>query len=335
MSAVMKESHSAACANCAAALEGKFCHCCGQKAHLHKSLLHLGEEVLHGVLHFDSKGLRTLPMLAMRPGILTRLYIDGHRTRYVSPLALFLFMIFTMFFVASLTSGKVVQSVREAPQAVLDAQAQFNAEMGASKAKVGKAKTTLAMARATGGDVAGAQAALDSALSDAADTEQALNLVKGASAYVGSGNFTAFTGWKVADDALLHAAANKELTFYKLKSAGSKFSFLLVPITLPFLWLLFFRRRDITMYDHAVFALYSLSFMSLMFSLAFVLRFAGLTSVAMWLVFMVPPVHMYLQLRGTYTLSRGSALWRTGALMCIAGMVFMLYLLLILVLSVR
>ncbi len=160
-------------------------------------------------------------------------------------------------------------------------------------------------------------------------------MVKGAQVYVIGGNFTGKTGWKAADDALRQANANKELTFYKLKNTGSKFSFLLVPITLPFLWLLFCRRRDITMYDHAVFALYSLSFMSLLFSLAFLLRFAGLKSVAMWLVFMVPPVHMYLQLRGTYTLGRGAALWRAAALVMIAALVFMLYLLLILVLSVR
>ncbi|MEJ7807801.1 MAG: DUF3667 domain-containing protein [Telluria sp.] len=331
----MQPDHRTACANCATVLEGQFCHGCGQKAHLHTSLLHLGEEVLHGVLHFDSKGLRTLPMLAVRPGVLTRLYIDGHRTRYVSPLALFLFMIFTMFFIGSLTSGKALQSVSEAPQAVRDAKVQFDAEMGASKAKVAKANTALAMARARGGDTSSAQEALDSAQQEAASTEEALNLVNGASAYVGSGNFTANTGWKAADDALMHAAANKELTFYKLRSAGSKFSFLLVPITLPFLWLLFCRRRDLTMYDHAVFALYSLSFMAVLFSLAFVLRFAGLTSVAVWLVCVVPPVHMYLQLRGTYTLGRAPALWRAGALVMIAALVFLLYLLLILVLSVR
>lgn len=274
-------------------------------------------------------------MLAIRPGTLTRLYIDGHRTRYVSPLALFLFMIVTMFFIASLTSGKAVQSMREALQAVLDAKAQFNAEMGAGKARVAKAQTALAMARARGGDVTDAQEVLDSALQEGAASEDALNLVKEASAYLGLGNFTAKTGWKVADVALLHAAANKELTFYKLKSAGSKSSFLLVPITLPFLWLLFCRRRDIAMYDHAVFALYSLSFTSLMFSLAFVLRFAGLTSLLVWMVFMVPPVHMYLQLRGTYTLAIGPALWRTGALMMIAAMVFLLYLLLILLLKLH
>ena len=46
---------------------------------------------LHGVLHFEGKIWRTLPMLAWRPGELTRRYIDGERARFVSPIALFLF----------------------------------------------------------------------------------------------------------------------------------------------------------------------------------------------------------------------------------------------------
>ena len=92
------------CRNCGAALAGAYCHACGQSAHLHRSLLHLVEEVLHGVLHFDAKGWRTLPLLVARPGLLTRRYIDGQRMRYVSPLALFLFTVFLMFFAASFSS---------------------------------------------------------------------------------------------------------------------------------------------------------------------------------------------------------------------------------------
>lgn len=271
ISVVLEQTHVAACANCATVLEGKFCHGCGQNAHLHKSLLHLGEEVLHGVLHFDAKGLRTVPMLAMRPGKMTRMYIDGHRARYVSPLALFLFKVFTMFFVGSLTGGKVAQSVSDAPHVVLDVKNQSSAEVVAGKAKVAKAQAALATARATGDDVAKAQEAVDGALEELGSTEQVLVVAQDAASYVGSPS----TGWKAAAKALIHAAANRNLTLYKLKSKGSQFSFLLVPITLPVLWLLFCRRRDVTLYDHAVFALYSLSFMSLMFSLVFVLRFAG------------------------------------------------------------
>ena len=41
--------------------------------------------------------MRTLPMLAWKPGELTRRYIDGQRARFVSPIALFLFCVFLMF----------------------------------------------------------------------------------------------------------------------------------------------------------------------------------------------------------------------------------------------
>ena len=60
-------------------------------------------DLLHGVFHFEGKIWRTLPLLAWRPGELTRRYIDGQRARFVSPIALFLFSVFLMFAVLSLT----------------------------------------------------------------------------------------------------------------------------------------------------------------------------------------------------------------------------------------
>jgi hypothetical protein len=53
-----------------------------------------------------------------------------------------------------------------------------------------------------------------------------------------------------------HAVDNQELTFYKIKNSAYKFAFMLVPISLPFLWLLFFWKRGIKFYDHAIFMLY-------------------------------------------------------------------------------
>jgi hypothetical protein len=63
---------AAVCANCAAVLTGAYCHRCGQHGHVHRSLWHMLEEGLHGVLHFDTKSWRTLPLLIARPGLLTR-----------------------------------------------------------------------------------------------------------------------------------------------------------------------------------------------------------------------------------------------------------------------
>jgi hypothetical protein len=334
MSAVLKSAaaHPSACANCATALNGKFCHACGQRAHVHKSLLHLGEEVLHGVLHFDAKGLRTLPMLVAKPGQLTRRYIDGHRTRYVSPLARFMFMVVVMFSVAALTGGKAEGD--GGPRAVASVKARLDQNIVNAKADVAKARAALAQAK--GDQLADAQEEVDGALAMQAALENSRKEVDmPREGKARTRNITANTGWKPADDALRHAAANPELTLYKLKNAGSTYSFLLVPISLPFLWLLFWSRRDITMYDHAVFSLYSLSFMALMFSLLFILRRLGLDLLAIVVLLGVPPVHMFLQLRGTYVLGRGAALWRTAALLMTAGLVFVLYLIVILILSVN
>src|SRR5215218_3145918 len=98
-------SHETNCLNCGAALTGPFCAECGQHAHVHRTLGAFFHDFLHGVLHFEGKIWRTLPLLAWKPGELTRRYVDGQRARFVSPIALFLFSVFLMFAVLGLTSN--------------------------------------------------------------------------------------------------------------------------------------------------------------------------------------------------------------------------------------
>jgi hypothetical protein len=272
-----EQSRHAVCANCSIALVGNFCHGCGQRGHLHSSLAHLGEEVMHGILHFDAKAWRTLPLLVARPGELTRRYIDGHRTRFVSPLALFLFMIFFLFFVGSTLNEGTVSIGSN------DGAARLHAKPVAQTARAASPEET--------------------------------------------------TGIAFVDAAIDHAIKNPELAVYKLKNTAYKYSFLLVPISLPFLWLMFFWRRGVRMYDHAVFALYSLSFMSLLFAAVFLVNFVGLGWPATMLLMLASPFHMFVQLRGAYRLTRGEALWRTAALQTVAVGVFTMYVALILFLS--
>jgi hypothetical protein len=315
----------AKCANCRTMLKGSFCHACGQRDHVHRSLLHLGEEFLHGLLHFDTKSWRTLPLLVAQPGKLTRDYIEGKRTRFVSPLALFLFMVFFMFFVVSGVNRKAMD---ELPGAI-------TAATGGADQVARTANAGAAAARVKGG----AQPEVDSAMAKVAAEEKALRHVAAGAAQVAAtgrvakGDNEVDTGWPKLDAAIKYALKNPEFTLYKLKNAASKYSFLLVPISLPFLWLMFFWKRGITMYDHAVFALYSLSFMALLVVVLALLKLAGLNSTVGWLAVLVPPIHMYLQLRGAYALSFGSALWRTGVLLGVTLTVVTLYLLLILMLS--
>ena len=102
-------------------------------------------------------------------------------------------------------------------------------------------------------------------------------------------------------------------------------------MTLPVLWLLFARRRGVNLYDHTVFALYSLSFMSL---LAIVLMLFSAApdwmKPAVAIVILIPPIHMFAQLKGAYRLATAGALWRAAVLsvssLVILGLFFSLML---------
>jgi hypothetical protein len=341
------------CSNCGALLTGRYCHACGQAGHIHRSLLHLVEEVLHNVLHFDAKGWRTLPLLIARPGVLTRRYIDGQRTRYVSPLALFLFSVFLMFFVFSMTAGNAPSTPDSSAQRA-NAKADLDKSIAEDNAEVARAATALAQARRTGVDVEDAESALAQAKSNARIAEMTARAVNvalsasaggaptGAAAHAPPDSWQAQlaalnipTGFAALDVKLHHQLQNPDLFFYKLKNTAYKLSFMLIPISLPFLWLMFIGRRDIAVYDHAVLSLYSLSFMSLLFITIALLGAMGVGSLLGFMVVIVPPVHMFVQLRETYRLGIFAALWRTLALLCVAGTAFILFLLFIVMINLR
>ena len=95
------------CLNCGTQLIGAHCHECGQAAQVHRTVSAWWHDLVHGVLHLDGKIWRTLPLLAWRPGELTRRYVEGERAKFVSPMALFLFSVFLMFAVFSTIGGPV------------------------------------------------------------------------------------------------------------------------------------------------------------------------------------------------------------------------------------
>jgi hypothetical protein len=164
------------CANCQAPLTGNFCNMCGQSAHIQHSLLHLAEEVVHGVLHFDAKGWRTIPLLVFLPGRLTRRYIDGQRKTYVSPLALFLFMVFLTFFVASFSQMNVPAQAM-APQTAAERQAslaRLEKRVEVLERVVGSTQAKLDEARAAGKDTADLQSELADATENEADARGAM-----------------------------------------------------------------------------------------------------------------------------------------------------------------
>jgi F0F1-type ATP synthase membrane subunit b/b' len=125
--------------------------------------------------------------------------------------------------------------------------------------------------------------------------------------------------------------SNPPLFYNNLQGAASRWGFLLVPLSLPFIAFLFLFKKNITLFDHAVFALYALSFASLVFALI-----PAATSVA-WLnwvpavaIGIVLPVHMFFHVGGAYKLGWWSALWRTWFLLWFAALVLLAWLVVVL-----
>ncbi len=121
---------------------------------------------------------------------------------------------------------------------------------------------------------------------------------------------------------------------YKLQANGYKFSWLLIPLSIPFVWLSFAWRRRFRAYDHAIFVTYSLSFMSLLFITASLLALIPNVGwmVALMVMF-VPPIHLYKQLRGAYEIGRFSAFWRLMFLSMCIWIVLLLFLQILLALG--
>ena len=273
-------------------------------------------------------------MLAWRPGELTRRYVAGERARFVSPMALFLFSVFLMFAVFSAIGGPFAfgpepsppvaraEAVREHVEERAEDVADLNARRAerARRAAAGRPTAEVdarirareerlrvreqafrqSLARMTQeGERGGARSR-----ADGDDDQPGIRISERPS------NFE----W--LNRAVRHASENPKLLAYKLETNAYKFSWALIPISVPFVALMFLWRRRFHLYDHAIFVTYSLAFMML-FVVA--LTLAGNVGLSSGLIILaaltVPPVHMFAQLRGAYSLRKRSALWRTIALM--------------------
>ncbi len=393
-----------ACLNCGATFAGPFCSQCGQHAHPHRKLTHVLEEFLHGIVHFDTKAWRTLPMVAFRPGTLTRNYVYGKRTRYISPIALFLFTIFLMFFVFAFLPE---MKLSEESQRVLDAAEQVEEsrdDLADARESLAEAERALAEIRAeqapaiavaaveravdvARSEVAGLEVALAeaearmTAASDAAETaaageqpdadasasrraaEQIEATAGGAdSAHTATptapepaardddprprtwqdvaresaqgDDFVVIRGMDKLNEKFREKFENPELALYKLQQTAYKFSFLLAPLSLPFIALLFLWKRGVTLYDHMAYALYALSFASLLFVAIVLAEQSSWTGwMTGWLLQVALPVHTFFHLKGAYALGWFSALWRTFFMLMFALIVMIIFLILIIVLG--
>ncbi|HET7605360.1 MAG TPA: DUF3667 domain-containing protein [Sphingomicrobium sp.] len=296
-------THERNCLNCGTRLTGPYCSACGQKAHVHRSVRAFFQDFVTALFNFEGKFWRTLPMLAWRPGEMTRRYIAGERARFISPVALYLFTVFAMFAVLNFTGtlGAGGTNFREG----------LKTDIAENQAELAKLEAAHKVAAAAGKDVANLERKIASRKEDIADTTKLLNGQPTIRADAGDET----PGW--LEPLIENATRNPEVVSTRVQDAASKYSWMLIPLSVPFMWLLFPFRRRFNTYDHTVFVTYSLSFMMMLVVAGGLLIAIGLPSIAS-LLFFVPPFHMYRHLKQTYELGRFSAIVRTMALLTFA-----------------
>jgi hypothetical protein len=349
------------CLNCGAELTGAYCSSCGQPAHIHRSLASLGHDILHGVFHFEGKIWRTLPELFFHPGRLTRRYIDGQRATFVSPMALFLFTVFLMFAVFAFTGGMLLKDTgatetadsvktnfktgnasaldatnhkiealrKELESADLEADRRAIVQKDLADLESSKivmealASGDLNRLTNVGEEIKAQQAAAEAERTAAPSAAAPKDTPEDHSVDLG-GKWPTLE--KRLNAGIKQINENPALLLYKLKTNGYKFSWALIPLSVPFLWLMFFWRRDVHLYDHAIFATYSITFMMLLVIVLSLAAAIGVPGIIWgWVLALAPPIHMYKHLRYTYGLSRFGTTVRLFLLLISIGIVVLIF----------
>ncbi|MCF7688723.1 MAG: DUF3667 domain-containing protein [Cephaloticoccus sp.] len=95
------------CENCGTALQGPYCHHCGQHDFdINRSFWHTFLEALENFFHFDTKLFRNLITLLFRPGRMTAEFNAGKRVSQVPPFRLYVFVSILFFFLTFLGKEK-------------------------------------------------------------------------------------------------------------------------------------------------------------------------------------------------------------------------------------
>jgi len=106
-----KLAGSEECLNCGTPLKGPYCYYCGQPdRNFMRFFPTLLRDLLEDMLDLDSRFMRTLKPLLLRPGRLTRDFMDGRRFRYTPPMRLYVFSSIVFFLVAALLSSSAMVS---------------------------------------------------------------------------------------------------------------------------------------------------------------------------------------------------------------------------------
>lgn len=136
------------CLNCGTRLRGQYCGHCGQRSRSRLiSIWQLLKEAFGDLLELDSRLWRTLGPLLIRPGRLTRDYLEGRRARYMPPFRTYLVLSVMFFIVAFFDPQEFLQVISPEPpptaeeialaqETAIVAEAEREKELQAAREKV-------------------------------------------------------------------------------------------------------------------------------------------------------------------------------------------------------
>jgi uncharacterized protein DUF3667 len=276
------------CPNCATSLEGPWCHACGQLGEdFHRSAAKLLLEAARESLDLDGRILRTLPDLMVRPGRLTRAYLDGHRAPQVPPLRLFLVVLVLLFLIGWSRSPAFIP---------------------ASPLPATRAETLKRIEN-------------DKRISPA-DRQQIEAEIKNSVKM--SGNLSvdhdssATAKWLIARGN--NAIAHQKEFWQAIQNWAERFAVLMLPLSAILLSLLFAFQRRFFLFDHIIFSMHSLSFLCLLLAATIVIN-RYVLPVGGWPL-LAAPVHLFAHMRGVYRTSTFGTLARMFVLFIGSAMGF-------------
>ena len=123
------------CSNCNAPLTGPFCHICGQRDDdFKRPFWSLLREILDNVFSSDSRLFKTLFLLVLVPGGLTRAFAQGRRAQFVPPLRLYI-TVSIMFFVIVAIADVLILDIDVSPRNTAEELAEKRKEAEAEATK--------------------------------------------------------------------------------------------------------------------------------------------------------------------------------------------------------
>lgn len=222
----------APCPNCHTALAGPWCYACGQRGEeFHRSIWRLAGEALEGLTDVDGRLWQTLPRLILRPGRLTRDYLNGHRASQVPPFRIFLIVVLAVFFAGGLDLQVNRQNIKfvtlDSPEIQKNMSPADRADM---QKTIDQLRTALAKPKPT-----------------AKPSEK----------------------WLRAQ--LVKALGNQEAFKAAIAQWAERFAILMLPIAAVLLSVLFVFKKGVYVFDHLIFSMHSLSFQGLLLTVVFAL----------------------------------------------------------------